>query len=202
MMHSRLCFGAAFAVFAFTPAMAAEELSACPAERAVYELPSEYGLFRVSFVPGLHYASTASGLYLKLESPQRVYWFNFDSSMGYGGTSVNPVSDPYAEEARENGPRDLLPEGEGEDYTDQVVRTNTRNNMVFYTLDAELNFASDPPQAGQTAPPFLMMPEIGMTLWYGPAELTDDETASRDPMPRGTFRLTQCFTETPPPAFP
>ncbi len=49
------------------PALAAEGLAYCPAERAVYELPSEYGLFRISFVPGLHYASTASDLYMKLE---------------------------------------------------------------------------------------------------------------------------------------
>ncbi len=153
-------------------------------------------------MPGLHFASTASGLYMKFESPQRTYWFNFGSSMGYGGTSVNPVSDPYAEDARENGPRDLLPEGEGEDYVDTVNRTNTRNNLVFYTLDADLNFASDPPQIGEPAPAYLMLPEIGMTLWYGAAALSEDETASRDPMPRGTFRLVSCLEDAPPRAFP
>jgi len=202
MMNSKFYLGAAFAALAFTPAMAADNFASCPYERAVYEMPSEDGMFRVSFVPGLHFASAASTLYMKFESPQRVYWFNFGMSLGYGGTSVNPVSDPYAEDARENGPRDLLPEGEGEDYIDAVNRTNTRNNLVFYTLDAELNLASDAPQAEEPAAPYLMMPELGMTLWYGPAELSDDESAMRDPMPRGTFRLVSCLDEAPPPAFP
>jgi hypothetical protein len=35
MKNSSLCLGAALAVFAFTPALAAEDLASCPAERAV-----------------------------------------------------------------------------------------------------------------------------------------------------------------------
>ncbi len=172
----------------------------CPAERAVYTMQSEYGEFRGQFIPSTHFASAASNLYFKLTTPQRPYWFRFASSNGYGGIAVIPIADPYAPEAEENGPADLL--GEPEDEFGQVAQRELVATLRFLALDAELQETGNPPSGGDAAPPYLMMPEIGSTLWYAPRALTTDDTAERDPMPRGAFKLAECSPEAPGPAWP
>ena len=74
--------------------------------------------------------------------------------------------------------------------------------LRFYALDAELGFMLAQPQQGQTAPTFLLMPELNTALWYHLPALTDDPGAERDPMPRGIFRLRECLDTTPLAAFP
>lgn len=56
--------------------------------------------------------------------------------------------------------------------------------------------------SGEEAPPYIMLPEIGRALWYDAAALTEDETADRDPMPRGVFRRTGCLVAPHPQAGP
>lgn len=162
----------------------------CEAERAVYEMtaPDTDDVWRIGLVPARNMASIASDLYLKLTTPRRDYWFTFSVSQGYAGISVFPVTVPYAE----GGPRDLLGPPFGAN-PNGVTDPDILNALRFFTLDAELNIAFEPPMSGEEAPPYIMLPEIGRALWYDAAALTDDETADRDPMPRGVFRRTQCL---------
>lgn len=173
----------------------------CPAERAVYELEAEEGAsFRVSLVPARTFASIASDLYLRLSTPQRDYWFTFGVSLGYGGTTLLPVSDPYAAEAAEAGPRGLLADSSGS--PGAAAQAALLSSLRFLAFDAELDLQAMPPLSGEESPPYILMPEIGAALWYSASALTDDPTAGRDPMPRGMFKRTQCLVAPHPLAFP
>lgn len=172
--------------------------SSCPAERAIYTMETEDGAFSASFVPAHSSASMASDLYLRLTTPQRAYWFVLALSSGYGGTTLLPVSDPYHETARENGPRNLL---DAEDM-DAGVYEETLSNLRFYALDETLNFIEEPPASEEPAPAFIMMPELVVTLWYDPSAVSEDPTAERDPMPRGIFRFGACLDNAPSRAWP
>lgn len=172
--------------------------TSCPAERATYAMEAEEGTFSVSFVPARSHASMASDLYLRLTTPQRPYWFTLAMSNGYGGTTLLPISDPYHETAREDGPRNLL---DAED-VDAEAYGETLSNLRFYALDERLNIIDEPPASEEPAPAFVMMPELGATLWYDPAVVSEDPAAERDPMPRGVFRFGACLDESPPQAWP
>lgn len=169
----------------------------CPVERAVYELKWEDETFRAAFIPARTHASIASDLYYRLTTPQRAYWFKFNVSQGYSGMTLFPVSDPYAE----GGPRDLLGQPYG-DSQEAAAATEILTSLRFYSLDSELTFLFEPPMRGEDAPAFVMTPEIGLTLWYSPAAISEDKSAFRDPIPRGLFRRTACLVAPPPEAYP
>ncbi|WP_116653819.1 hypothetical protein [Pelagibacterium sediminicola] len=173
--------------------------ASCEVERAVYEMtaPDTDEIWRIGLVPARHVASIASDLYLKLTTPQRDYWFTFSVSQGYSGISVFPVSDPYAED----GPHDLLGPPFGAN-PKGITDPDVLGALRFLTLDTEFNVAFVPPMSGEDAPPYIMLPEIGRALWYDAAALTEDETADRDPMPRGIFKRTQCLAAPHPQAGP
>jgi len=203
MIFRTLVSGAALAVLTATlPALAAPvDAASCVTERAVYELPSEDGVFRAQFITARSAAFGASNLYFRMVSPQRTYWFTMNSSNGYGGYSLDPISDPYLPEAQEDGPRQMIDYITDWDDPNIVVQAERDARLAFYTLDADLNFIGLP-QKGEPAIPYLMAPELGLELWYAPSELSEDDGPERDPMPRGLFRFTECLTETPEPAFP
>lgn len=171
----------------------------CPAERAVYELrvPDSEEVWRLSLVPARTMASMASDLYLHLTTPQRTYWFTFSVAQGYGGISVFPVTDPYAE----TGPKNLLGAPFG-DNPDGASGEEVGNWLRFLLLDAELDVGFDPPMRGDAAPAYIFLPELGQGLWYAAAAFTDDPAADRDPMPVGLFRHSACLAVPPPPALP
>jgi hypothetical protein len=169
----------------------------CPAERAVYRFESEDGPMDIRFVPSRHYASAASNLYLRLTTTQRSYWFGFSVSNGYSGITLLPVTDPTRADAEPDGPQDLL-DRLGEDGVSDGLLANLR----FYALGDDLSFAANPPVAGDPAPTYLMVPELGVALWYGPSALTDDPAAERDPMSRGVFRQVECLETAPDLAWP
>lgn len=169
----------------------------CPAERAIYGFASEDGPMEIRLVPARHYASVASDLYLRLTTTQRSYWFGFSVSNGYSGITLLPVSDPTRADAEPDGPEDLL-ERLGEDGASDGLMANLR----FYALDEELGFLASPPVAGEPAPAYVMVPELGVALWYEPSALTDDPTAERDPMSRGVFRQVECLETAPELAWP
>lgn len=186
------------------PAAALEvDPAPCPTERAQYRMETgEEGDFRVAFVPARHGVSAASDLYLKLTTPQRDYWFGFAASNGYGSIALLPVSDPYAATAEESGPRDLLAGGDdgadgGDGAGDELLAS-----LRFFAMDAALRVAESPPQKGEEAPPYLMMPDIGLALWYDVRSLSADDGATADSMPRGVFKRTGCLAKAPPEAFP
>jgi len=160
----------------------------CPAERAIYEMRTESGDFAAGFVPARSSAGIASNLYFQLTTPQRSYWFKFAVANGYGGVSLVPISDPYAQAAATDGPREL---GAAETAA-----------MGFYAFNDRLLALDAPPQAGEASPSYLMFPEVGAALWYGPAALSEGATDERDPMPLGMFQRTQCLVAPPAPAYP
>lgn len=174
-------------------------LTGCPAERAVYTMTTEGNNYVVHLIPAQTRAGWSSDLYLWLTTSQRDYWFVF-AAASQGNLTLDPVGNPYAPEARGVGPASMI----------QAFRSRWPDAPVdelpsllrFYALDAELGFAPAQPQQGQTAPAFLLMPELNTALWYHLPALTDDPGAERDPMPRGMFRLTACLDTTPPAAFP
>ena len=171
----------------------------CPAERAVYTMATEGNDYIVHLIPAQTRAGWSSDLYLRLTTPQRDYWFVF-AAASQGNLRLDPVGDPYAPEARGAGPASMI----------QAFRSRWPGALMdelpsllrFYALDAELGFMLAQPQQGQTAPTFLLMPELNTALWYHLLALTDDPGAERDPMPRGIFRLTECLDTTPLAAFP
>lgn len=186
----------ALAATAAVPALADE----CPAERAVYGLETEDGPLELGFIPARSMATIASDLYMYLTTTQRTYWFTFTVSNGYSGMTLWPVSDPRAADAEPDGPRQLIDlEAEGED---EAALQDAVRSLRFYALDEDLTFWFEPPMAGQPAPHYVMMPEMGLTLWYNPRALTEDVTADRDPIPRGIFRLTACLDAPREPAWP
>jgi hypothetical protein len=175
------------------------EAGPCPAERAVYELrvPDDDAVWRLGFVPARTVASMASDLYLRLTTPQRDYWFTFSVAQGYGGTSVFPITSPY----NESGPRNLLAEPYG-DNPDGASAEEVGGWLRFLGLDADLNVTANPPMRGETAPAYLLLPEIGLGLWYAASAFTDDPAADRDPMPVGLFKRSGCLVVSPLPALP
>jgi len=183
-----------------SPALAAEAELTCSAERAIYQLESEYGAFRAEFVRS-HFASIASDLYLRITSPQRPYWFKFSVSNGYSQIGAMPIADPYAEAAREDGPRELL--AEAFDDPDRMEEAREiLSNLTFYPMASDLTVFASPPNSGENAPAYFFMPQMGLTLWYAPRAISEDATAMRDPMPVGMFKLTECRDAPLPEAFP
>jgi hypothetical protein len=177
-----------------SPALAADD---CPAERAVYELLDGEDRFEIGFQPSHNYASIASDLYMYLTTPQRTYWFTFSVSNGYSGMTLIPVTDPTRADAAPDGPRELLALGSDDPQDLDVLRS-----LRFYALDEDMTFWFEPPNEGEPAPAYVMVPEIGLSLWYGAGQLTDDATADRDPMPRGVFRPDLCRDTLPARAWP
>lgn len=176
------------------PALAADE---CPAERAIYELLDGEDRFEIGFQRSHNYASIASDLYMYLTTPQRTYWFTFSVSRGYSGMTLIPVTDPTRADAAPDGPRELLALGSDDPQDLDVLRS-----LRFYALDEDMTFWFEPPNEGEPAPAYVMVPEIGLSLWYGAGQLTDDATADRDPMPRGVFKPDLCRDELPERAWP
>ncbi|OJW69915.1 MAG: hypothetical protein BGO57_11695 [Sphingomonadales bacterium 63-6] len=174
--------------------------ASCPVERALYTLPAEGGDIHAAFIPARNWPSAASNLYLKLTTAQRDYWFSFAISNGYGGISLLPVENPYDERAQDSGPASTLPEAERPE--DEEAQIELLAQLRFLSMDRDLNVAENPPSAGEEAPPYLMMPELGQALWYDAALLTTDPAAERDDMPRGVFRISTCLAEAPPKAWP
>lgn len=169
----------------------------CPAERALYELKTEEGRLEIGFAQARNYASIASDLYLFLTTTQRTYWFTFSVSNGYSGMTLLPVTDPTRADAEPDGPKELLDLGSDDEATQDALRA-----LRFYALDEDFTFWFEPPMAGEPAPAYIMVPEIGLALWYGAGALTDDPAADRDPVPRGIFQPAVCRGATPPPAWP
>ncbi len=179
------------------PAGPAISADACPAERAIYKLVDGQDRFEIGFQRSHNYASVASDLYLSLTTPQRTYWFTFSVSNGYSGMTLIPVTDPTRADAMPDGPRELIDLGSDDPQDVDVLRS-----LRFYALDEDFTFWFEPPQEGEPAPAYVMVPEIGLSLWYGPGQLTDDAMADRDPMPRGVFKPDLCRDELPERAWP
>ncbi len=185
-MRNWLLYGLALAL-PLGLASHARAADTCPAERAVYELVDEDSRFEIGFQRSHNYASIASDLYMYLTTPQRTYWFTFSVSNGYSGITLIPVTDPTRSDAVPDGPRELIALG-----SDNPVDLDTLRSLRFYALDDDFTFWFEPPNEGEPAPAFVMVPEIGLSLWYGAGHLTDDATADRDPMPRGVFKPDFC----------
>ncbi|ODT82519.1 MAG: hypothetical protein ABS76_07840 [Pelagibacterium sp. SCN 64-44] len=169
----------------------------CPAERALYGLETDEGPLEIGFLRSRNYASIASDLYLYLNTTQRTYWFTFSVSNGYSGMTLLPVTDPARSDAEPDGPRQLLDPANDDAGVQDAVRA-----LRFYALDKDFTFWFEPPNEGEAAPTYVMIPEIGLALWYGADALTDDPAADRDPMPRGMFQRIACLDTIAPPAWP
>lgn len=158
----------------------------CPAERSVYQLKTEGGaeVFKLSFIPTDAAPTLSSDLYLRLETPQRAYWFTFTEAQGYGGVSIWPVSDPNAAP----GPKELLAGENDEDIRDEVS-----SYIRFMSFDKDLNLITPPPQQSADGPEHILLPELGLGLWYSASAFTEDTSADRDPMPPGFFTRSGCL---------
>ncbi len=192
---SRLATLLVVATATISPVVAAD----CPAERAVYSLETEDGPLEAGFIPARSMASMASDLDFYLTTTQRTYWFTFSVSNGYSGITLWPVSDPNDPAAEPDGPRQLI---NLDDDAEDPARQDAVRSLRFYALDEDLTFWFEPPMQGEPAPPYVMMPEIGLTLWYTPGVLTEDAAADRDPIPRGIFQRTACLVAPRSPAWP
>ncbi|MGJ8528754.1 hypothetical protein [Maritalea sp.] len=168
----------------------------CPANQSVYRFEEHDLAFEIRFVEAKNFATIASDLYLLLKTPNQIYWFNFNVSNGYSGITLHPISDPYDESARDNGPKELYV-----DYPDDIA-DEILISLRFYPMDEDLRFLHEPPLSTTPAPAFISMPEIGLSLWYNANLLTEKSDIDRDPMPRGIFRLAECSADPMMKAYP
>ena len=197
MRNFQLCQALVLATFLQVVGGVATKAEDCPAERALYELKSEDGRFEIGFLRAKTSASMASDLYLFLNTPQRTYWFTFSVSNGYSGMTLVPVTDPTRADAAPDGPRELIDFGGDDQEERDVIRA-----LRFYAMDEDFTFWFEPPNAGEPAPTYVMVPEMGLALWYSAGLMTDDPDADRDPMPRGIFQPDVCRDTIPEPVWP
>lgn len=181
-------------------AQVATSVTACPAERAVYTMTTEDSMHVVHLVPAHNRAGWYSDLYLRLTTAQRDYWFEFVVSASKGNMSLTPVASPYESDARADGPMNLI-EAFRTRWPDAPLG-DLQALLKLYVLDTELRFVRELPRRGQSAPQYILMPELNTALWYHLPALTEDPRAERDPMPRGMFQLSGCRDAPLPAAFP
>ena len=164
--------------------------TSCPAERAVYSMKEAPGL-ELRLPRAGPAAGVASDLYAQLrvpadaDRPAHTIWFQFTVSNGYQTIRLVPVTDPLV--AGEDGPA-LLNE---EDDEDGALSSVTR----FLAFDGELAIAQDPPRAGEAAPAHVLLPDIGLALWYngGAFGLTDSAGGGANlSVPTAIFQRSGC----------
>jgi hypothetical protein len=150
--------------------------AACTAERARYEQAG--GGFTAALLPAGPYGTAASNLFFKVEGKGRRLWFRFQASNGYGGIYLEPISDPGMAD-KETGPEPLAM---GADEVPQPI--------AFIPYRADLMEIVNPPQAGEKPPPVIVLPHLGVLLWYGFGG--SDGLTQRVAMARSAFRLAGC----------
>lgn len=159
----------------------------CPVERSVYELHLDEerradftdGPITAGFIPARHYASAVSDLYFWIQTPQNRYWFVINVSMGYGLTSINPVTDPTRADAEPDGPREI-------EAADGVPNGST---LLMFNADA---MPIEVPSSSDLGPEWILVPDLGPTLWYSPGDMTDRPASERDRLPTAFFRRSGC----------
>ena len=148
----------------------------CPIVAARYDLIG-YPNFTASFQATPAVTGWESDVALRVIADGRSYWFMFDESGAGGDISLTPTSDPSSPGWRPpsmTGPSAHLAE-----------------EASYYGLDAELNIHTDAPRAKDTAPAYIVAPELT-------AVIADDPGAARDSrvrMPKALFRLTYCQSQ-------
>ena len=169
----------------------------CPAERSLYDLHLDEarradlmdGPITAGFVPARHYASVVSDLYFWVQTPQDRYWFVINVSMGYGVTSISPVTDPTRTDAEPDGPREI-------EADDGIPNGST---LLMFDADA---MPLEIPSSGEVGPEWILVPELGPALWYSPGDMTDRPASERDRLPTAFFRRSGCADAAPVPAWP
>ena len=165
--------------------------TSCPAERAVYSMKEAPGL-ELRLPRAGPAAGVASDLYAQLRVPAdadraaHTIWFQFTVSNGYQTIRLVPVTDPIA--AGEDGPS-LLNEDDEEE--DGALSSVTR----FLAFDSDLTTMQDPPRASEAAPAHVLLPDIGLALWYngGAFGLTDPAGAATNAsVPTALFHRSGC----------
>jgi hypothetical protein len=151
--------------------------AACTAERARYVQAG--GGFTAALVYAGSYGTAASNLFFKVEGKGRQLWFRFQTSNGYGGIYLEPISDPDTAN-KESGPASLAT---GEESGDAQA-------IAFIPYRSNLIEIADPPQAGDAPPPVIVLPGLGVLLWYGFDAA--DGVAQRVAMSRSAFQLARC----------
>lgn len=170
------------ALAVFLPSVSPLFAGECPAERARYTQVGSR-VFTAAFVAAGSYGTAASNLLFVVRSRHESHWFRFQAANGYGGIYLEAITDP-ATANPEEGPR---PRGaSGDTQLDGGVRGN-----AFIRYRANLSEIKNPMQAGESAPPVIVLPDLGATLWYDTSVLAD-----RLNMSRAAFRLSGCAKPT------
>lgn len=159
--------------------VSSDDAAGCPAERARYRQADGHG-FTAAFIAAGSYGTAASNLFFVVRSRGGSHWFRFQVANGYGGIFLEAITDP-ATSNPDDGPQPLdTSSGRGPD-----ERTARGNAFILYR--ANLTEIENPPQAGDNAPPVIVLPDLGARLWYDTSA-----SASRLSMSRAAFRLTGC----------
>ena len=128
-----------FAFLGFAPLAAAEQ--ACPIEKAVYAVNG--ATLRFVKVPKLARQSDLSAQ-MRSTTTGRVYKYTFAASNGYSTQYLVPF-DEKAKTEEEASAHD--------------------ESLAFFMFDQKLKRV-DLPTPGEEAPPYLFIPDLGVTLWY------------------------------------
>jgi hypothetical protein len=172
----------------FSAMMLAAATTSCPAERAIYTMKEAPGVeLRLPKIgPAV---SVASDLYAELRLPAdggrtaRTIWFLFAVSNGYQAIRLAPVTEPVV--AGKDGVE--LLEDPGQD--DSALAGLTR----FLAFGDDLAAADGPPSSGQPAPAHILLPDIGLALWYNAKAFgLHDAAGSGISVPTAMFHRTGC----------
>ena len=155
---------------------------ACPIHRQVYRLQGD-GRFTAGFARLDPRLPHASDLAFWLKTPARTYWFSFHAPNGYGGTMIMPDLDPEA--AALTLAQDAPEPEKGADGEQPVL-------IAFDAFRSDLTVYEAPPQADDPAPARVFARELGSALWYNPAALARDPSATAEAMPIGMFAPAEC----------
>ena len=103
------------------------------------------------------------------------YRFQTSTGNGYSTTTLNPISGPDTKEPA----------------------ARWRTTIAAYAFHRDLKPVGDFPTASDPAPAYLLIPELGSSLWYMAEDLGGPSLTSglREVLPRAFFELTRCHND-------
>ena len=145
---------------------------ACPAERAVYTLRGEPGA-QMRFMRTPHALNAYSDLAARVDFESDVYWFAFNSSLGYSRDYIGRIQDPFFAAAEDDAGEDAGEIREEPDFA----------SSELISFDADYNVIAAVPRSGEPAPQHLAATGVGSSIWY---------SLPRRQLPKAVWDLTSC----------
>ncbi|HEX8301640.1 hypothetical protein [Sphingomonas sp.] len=167
---------------------------ACPIVYSIYRLKGAPE-FTAGFGQRAHPMAT-SDLMFWVRTPKRVYWFEFQSPNGYGGTWITPSVRPQlhdAEDKREDGEPPQAIKDWKESSAAAAEANDPLQDITFDAFKPDLESFASPPQSSDAAPARIFMRGLGQALWYSATwAAAGDRTAEQESVPTAMWEPAGC----------